>query len=298
MSDMSKLELLNVFVNDRLTAAAQDIFRAVKDTVGEYQAECQAELLRSREENQRLRQLLNAAVQRLLLRPESQSAPSPLNGQTDWSCEEGGALVKEEPTEAGQCVCRSPLAPVQVKTEREEPVESGPRSSSEHESMNPADCESTNLVSCESTSPVNCESTSPPENPPSSRPLPLFSGPGHALHKWHRCGECGKGFNFACQLEVHMRWHTKEKPYCCAVCRKSFTTVSMLKRHHRIHTGEKPFHCHVCGKSFNQSAHLNTHFRLHTREYPREYLRGHARGRRDIRDIRDRASRGATAFCK
>uniref|UniRef100_A0A8C4HKL2 Zinc finger and BTB domain containing 40 n=1 Tax=Dicentrarchus labrax TaxID=13489 RepID=A0A8C4HKL2_DICLA len=67
-------------------------------------------------------------------------------------------------------------------------------------------------------------------------------------------------------LEVHMRWHTKEKPYSCAVCRKSFTTVSMLKRHHRIHTGEKPFRCHVCGKCFNQSAHLNTHFRLHTRE--------------------------------
>lgn len=90
--------------------------------------------------------------------------------------------------------------------------------------------------------------------------------PSQSIQRWHSCNECGKGFNFACQLEVHMRWHTKEKPYSCAVCRKSFTTVSMLKRHHRIHTGEKPFRCHVCGKCFNQSAHLNTHFRLHTRE--------------------------------
>uniref|UniRef100_A0A672Y884 Zinc finger and BTB domain containing 40 n=1 Tax=Sphaeramia orbicularis TaxID=375764 RepID=A0A672Y884_9TELE len=87
-----------------------------------------------------------------------------------------------------------------------------------------------------------------------------------SIQRWHSCKECGKGFSFACQLEVHMRWHTKEKPYSCTVCRKSFTTVSMLKRHHRIHTGEKPFRCHVCGKCFNQSAHLNTHFRLHTRD--------------------------------
>lgn len=100
--------------------------------------------------------------------------------------------------------------------------------------------------------------------PPSS----AASNPSQSLQRWHSCRECGKGFSFACQLEVHMRWHTKEKPYSCAVCCKCFTTLSMLKRHHRIHTGEKPFRCHVCGKCFNQSAHLNTHFRLHTRERP------------------------------
>lgn len=60
---MTKLELLNVFLNDRLTAAAEEIFRAVKDTVLEYQSE----ILRSKEENERLKRLLNVAVQRLLL---------------------------------------------------------------------------------------------------------------------------------------------------------------------------------------------------------------------------------------
>lgn len=105
------------------------------------------------------------------------------------------------------------------------------------------------------------------KNVKSLRPVsPGPSPPSPGIQRWHSCRECGKGFSFACQLEVHMRWHTKEKPYSCSVCRKSFTTVSMLKRHHRIHTGEKPFRCHVCGKCFNQSAHLNTHFRLHTRE--------------------------------
>lgn len=108
---------------------------------------------------------------------------------------------------------------------------------------------------------------------------PLSSGssnPSQGLQRWHSCRECGKGFSFACQLEVHMRWHTKEKPYSCSVCCKCFTTLSMLKRHHRIHTGEKPFRCHVCGKCFNQSAHLNTHFRLHTRERP-AWSQGHSK---------------------
>ncbi len=65
VENMTKLELLNVFLNDRMTAAAEEIFRAVKDTVVEYQSE----ILRSKEENERLKRLLNVAVQRLLLQP-------------------------------------------------------------------------------------------------------------------------------------------------------------------------------------------------------------------------------------
>ena len=65
IEEMSKLDLLNVFLNDRLTAAGEEIFRAVKDAVAEYQSE----ILRSNEENERLRRLLNVAVQRLLLQP-------------------------------------------------------------------------------------------------------------------------------------------------------------------------------------------------------------------------------------
>lgn len=62
---MTKLEMLNAFLNERLTAAAEEIFRAVKSTVAEYQGE----ILRSKEENERLKRLLNVAVQRLLLQP-------------------------------------------------------------------------------------------------------------------------------------------------------------------------------------------------------------------------------------
>ncbi|XP_029947934.1 zinc finger protein 500-like [Salarias fasciatus] len=302
---MTKLELLNVFLNERLTAAAEEIFRAVKDTVAEYQSE----ILRSKEENERLKRLLNAAVQRLLLQPE----PPPARQDGGALCESGWRSVellphvKEEPkgrdvvpdcpalprdSEGGACsqaapapaVSSPPLTAPEIKTESGRQQGSGAapapgppphcRAAPSGPGAAPARGQRGSL-----RAPLRPNAKQNAKQgahilqiknvrslkPPPARP-PLPGGGGGGVQRWHSCRECGKGFSFACQLEVHMRWHTKEKPYSCAVCRKSFTTVSMLKRHHRIHTGEKPFRCHVCGKCFNQSAHLNTHFRLHTRE--------------------------------
>lgn len=83
VENMTKLELLNVFLNDRLTAAAEDIFRAVKDTVVEYQSE----ILRSKEENERLKRLLNVAVQRLLLQSGEEHRLTALTGKNQPKCQ-------------------------------------------------------------------------------------------------------------------------------------------------------------------------------------------------------------------
>ncbi|XP_068598206.1 zinc finger protein 568-like [Brachionichthys hirsutus] len=302
---MSKLELLNVFLNDRLTAAAEEIFRAVKDTVLEYQSE----ILCAAEENERLKRLLNVAVQRLLLQPESQPVlpqddgqpcdpegrgcvpplprvkeePKLRNIQTDDSQEardadEGSGHVESPQPSLAQIVCHGsvspPPPPPSQELKAEDDGEDGGR---------PADGSPSSMAeyfTCRETQRDGRQKTSRGPKGPLSlsgrqnahvlqiRNIRSLNPPHSAqgIQRWHSCKECGKGFSFACQLEVHMRWHTKEKPYSCTACRKSFTTVSMLKRHHRIHTGEKPFRCLVCGKCFNQSAHLNTHFRLHTRE--------------------------------
>ncbi|XP_040890305.1 zinc finger protein 112 [Toxotes jaculatrix] len=322
---MSKLELLNVFLNDRLTAAGEEIFRAVRDAVVEYQSE----ILRSKEENERLKRLLSVAVQRLLLQPEPYSVQPREDDQpceSEWrSSVELLPQVKEEPelrniqtdshsrsardSEEGNCsqtlhrshppaaetVCSRqhisppPLTSQEIKAERdrEDDSKQQPANSLTASSLSaPSHCRVAQGDSCASTAKSHRTQKTDQQIKSLLRsngkqnahilqiknvrslkpPLPRSSHPSQSIQRWHSCKECGKGFSFACQLEVHMRWHTKEKPYSCAVCRKSFTTVSMLKRHHRIHTGEKPFHCHVCGKCFNQSAHLNTHFRLHTRE--------------------------------
>ncbi|XP_038552385.1 zinc finger protein 235-like [Micropterus salmoides] len=319
---MTKLELLNVFLNDRLTAAAEEIFRAVKNTVLEYQSE----LLRSKEENERLKRLLNVAVQRLLLHPDPHNVQPQEDGQpceSEWTSSVE-LQIKEEPklgngqpdcsqeardSEEGNCshieplqrshpppaltVCsRQSVSPPPL-TSQEIKVESDREDSRKQQPANilpscvavHSNCRAAQSDSGASTAKSHRNHKTDPQvkgllrsNGKQSAhilqknaralklPPPRSSHPNQSIQRWHSCKECGKGFSFACQLEVHMRWHTKEKPYSCAVCRKSFTTVSMLKRHHRIHTGEKPFRCHVCGKCFNQSAHLNTHFRLHTRE--------------------------------
>ncbi|MEQ2214886.1 hypothetical protein XENOCAPTIV_022950 [Xenoophorus captivus] len=315
VQNMSKLELLSAFLNDRLTAAATEIVGAVKDAVAEYQSE----LLRFREENDRLRRLLNAAVQRLLLQ---QSEPLTVHLQEEsHQCEPDGRHNMEL---VPQVKVESTVRKIQTDCSQEanESIEGTCNNIEQQRSCTPTVPNVSQLTpTCVETTMENAEEENEKKQPTNSLSLPMtvyvdcraaFSStktqktlrtdmqgkgmlysnsrqsmhilpiknmrslkqsrsfhPNQSIQRWHSCKECGKTFSFACQLEVHMRWHTKEKPYSCAVCRKSFTTVSMLKRHHRIHTGEKPFRCHVCGKCFNQSAHLNTHYRLHTRERAR-----------------------------
>ncbi|CAB1354043.1 unnamed protein product, partial [Coregonus sp. 'balchen'] len=72
---MKKLELLKIFFTERLAAAADEIFGAVKGTIVEYQTE----IVRSKEENNHLRKLLDIAVQRVLLqtaRSENSAQPN------------------------------------------------------------------------------------------------------------------------------------------------------------------------------------------------------------------------------
>ncbi|KAJ7999519.1 hypothetical protein DPEC_G00195270, partial [Dallia pectoralis] len=347
---MSKLELLNIFLNERLTAAAEEIFGAVKGTIVEYQTE----IVRSKEENDRLRKLLDIAVQRVLIQTErhaghlTEEVPSLEQQQhceQEWSPDLGLDLeptrIKEEQelrisqadeqhqgldserkvdsTYAPSFVTNlcdldppqtSQLVPPQIvdngegdsvarttshkpiKTEKE--GEGYDTSKTTRDLVVSSDCLAAQTENRGQPNVINrfqrdgfSEYSSPPQGTNSAferdsigvhihvrgqniSKLPQQRSPyqPQGIQRVYRCRECGKCFSFSCQLEVHMRWHTKERPFSCSVCRKGFTTISMLRRHHRIHTGEKPFRCHVCGKCFNQSAHLNTHFKIHPGERP------------------------------
>ena len=77
----------------------------------------------------------------------------------------------------------------------------------------------------------------------------------------HKCSECGKCFLRSCDLAVHGRTHSGERPFECTVCSRRFATSSNLYVHGRIHSGEKPYTCSVCGSSFSRSWVLQQHRR-------------------------------------
>uniref|UniRef100_A0A667WQQ4 C2H2-type domain-containing protein n=1 Tax=Myripristis murdjan TaxID=586833 RepID=A0A667WQQ4_9TELE len=99
------------------------------------------------------------------------------------------------------------------------------------------------------------------------------------------CPDCDKKFE---KSSLHMRTHTKDKPFSCPICAmtfsqsyhmtrhlrnqhnrhfcpicvgRSFVNANKLARHMRTHTKEKPFSCPICALTFSQSYHMTRHLR-------------------------------------
>ncbi|XP_037774942.1 zinc finger protein 37-like [Penaeus monodon] len=82
------------------------------------------------------------------------------------------------------------------------------------------------------------------------------------------CDVCGEKFSEKSDINIHMRVHTKKKPYSCDICNKGFPSQSDLTRHVRVHTKEKPYSCEFCSKAFSERSNLVCHIRVHTKEKP------------------------------
>ncbi|XP_045079238.1 uncharacterized protein LOC121550324 isoform X1 [Coregonus clupeaformis] len=101
---MAKISLLRVLLNERLTAAADEIIGAVEKTVAEYQEE----ITRSKEENEKLRKLLDivlkpviklhrADLQQLTLPVSEKVPPEQQHCEEEWSPSLG--MEDPEPTQ-------------------------------------------------------------------------------------------------------------------------------------------------------------------------------------------------------
>lgn len=77
------------------------------------------------------------------------------------------------------------------------------------------------------------------------------------------CSNCGKHFDYLCDLKEHQETVCKieEKDIIkCDDCGKEFKSLSLLKVHQRIHN---PFYCAECGKILQSEAALERHKLMH-----------------------------------
>uniref|UniRef100_A0A4W5NI85 C2H2-type domain-containing protein n=1 Tax=Hucho hucho TaxID=62062 RepID=A0A4W5NI85_9TELE len=82
------------------------------------------------------------------------------------------------------------------------------------------------------------------------------------------CHVCGTFFPGSAELNEHMKVHPGEKSFRCPDCGKCFRKNPDLTAHKRIHTGERPYRCQFCGKGFSQSGNLAVHMKSHSGEKP------------------------------
>jgi len=93
----------------------------------------------------------------------------------------------------------------------------------------------------------------------------------HRNEKDFKCILCKFTFSSTKNLEKHVLWHAKEKPYHCTWpgCNKAFSTQSALYQHNRMHM-DKKYDCPFpgCGyKSVSKSA-MNSHSARHFHGVP------------------------------
>ena len=96
--------------------------------------------------------------------------------------------------------------------------------------------------------------------------IKLLSMRTHKIKHRNRfvCKFCGHVTVSNSSLAIHIRKHTKEKPYSCADCDLNFSRKELLKSHIiRRHT-EKPYACDVCDRKFVSPDHLSQHMTIHS----------------------------------
>ncbi|XP_045914751.1 uncharacterized protein LOC123976543 isoform X3 [Micropterus dolomieu] len=265
---MSKIQMLRGFINQRLTAAAEEIFGLFERTISEYEEE----LCRSKEENQRHRKLLDAVfqpevrlhradVQQLLVSKEEvlpeQQQWSPRLDQEDppelphikgeqeerWNSQEGEQLPGLEEAE----ITKFPFTPVPVKSE--EDGEEKPQSSQLHQSQTEEDIDAEHLET--ETAGEDCGGPEPARNFNQDSPLQLYTHDNTSLSPgpetddscdWEETREPQPGLNPLQNNEVPVsdqECNTGETSVSSSECAARFGNKGHLQNHNGTQTASR-----------------------------------------------------------
>ncbi|XP_045572230.1 zinc finger protein 708-like [Salmo salar] len=300
---MSKLQLLNVFITERLISAAVDIFGSSEKTLAEYQERLttaafeifvvvEKTIAEFQGENDRLRDLLlghfGAEPQQLTL-PEEEVSPK----QQQQHCEQewNPSPGQEDPE------------PTQITEEQEEL-----RTSQEEEQLQRLRSATTEVVQLifippcvESDCDQDCKTDSLPGNTSeqtqsalddedyrvsqlTSHFHPLSAVNPHCSSALSEIivsidedeseelpsGSKKKQSSQVCtkakttsELKASLKSHTSRRPYKCYFCHKSFISLISLKLHHKG-AKERQQKFLACCKSFHSTASLKYHQIIHT----------------------------------
>ncbi|KAM4601781.1 uncharacterized protein ACJ7VT_019820 [Polymixia lowei] len=293
---MSKIQTLRVLINERLTAAAEEIFDAFGRTIVEYEEE----LCRSRLEVERQRRLLDLSVKPQIkldttVLPEQQEC-SPSLGQEEskspcikeeeeehWTSQEGEQLQALEKEEVIK------LTFFQTTCMREELNED--QTDSMLHNVHTQHVDNRKTAPQPGTSSQSTPTEPGPGGTGSSQPETLQTDIGLLMPSDYSkaktlqsaglsaevypyiCSVCGKAFTLRGHWARHMRLHrmgghTVDQSYRCNICGKKLTRLDGFQKHLRVHTGEKPYGCGVCGKRFSDNSNYKRHIRTHTGDKP------------------------------
>ncbi|XP_037622286.1 zinc finger protein 184-like isoform X1 [Sebastes umbrosus] len=297
---MSKVEMLRAFVNQRLTAAADEIFELFERTIAEYEEELEF----SSRENHRQRKLLDAVLhpevrlhragntddQQLLVVneevPPEQHEWSPSLDQEDtepphikeeqeevWTSQEElwTSQEREQLQWLEEADIKFPFTSVPVKSEEDD--EEKAQSSQLHESQS----EENRVTERTEAEGDDCAGPEPARNSDPDTPLEPAA---HDKTSHYSEPETDDSRDWEETQSVLHPLQNNEVPVSDLECNTGKTSVSSsecagsfghgghLQKHTVVQTGVKPFRCSVCNKRFTQKGHLRRHFRVHTGEKP------------------------------
>ncbi|XP_060915245.1 zinc finger protein 771-like [Labrus mixtus] len=281
---MSKVQMLRSFVNQRLTAAAEEIFELLEKTIAEYE-----ERLDRSEENQdknigleedfsRDLELHTAEVQQLLVRKEEfpleQRNWSPTLDQEDppepshikeeqeeiWSSQEAEQL--QEPEEADVIKFTFTPFPVRSVEGHGEKAQTSPL----HQVQTVENGDTEHLKT--EADGENSAGSEPDRNhDPDNHLHPATSNSfgsktDHNSFPFEERSDPKSGLNPLQNKDEGV------KPFCCSVCGKRYPQKRSLANHMRLHSEGKFFSCSICKKTFPWKRDVLTHMRIHTGEKP------------------------------